>query len=117
MPQPYQNCSARSRKRIPLCRTANSSHPPQLNPLFRPRPHSGSAGNVANRAAGVSGGAISGAEHGAARYPTYPATNYAPPGHLESWLNQNRNVPAQDKEKMLRSDPAFNNCPRDSSSA
>jgi len=30
------------------------------------------------------------------------APNNAPPGHLGSWLNEHRNVPVQDKEKMLR---------------
>jgi hypothetical protein len=45
-------------------------------------------------------------------YNGHPATNNAPPGHLESWLTQHRNVPVQDKENMLRSDPAFNKLPQ-----
>jgi Protein of unknown function (DUF3106) len=44
-------------------------------------------------------------------YKAYPP-NSAPSGHLGSWLNERRNVPVQDREKMLRSDPAFNRLPQ-----
>lgn len=36
----------------------------------------------------------------------------APQGHLEDWLNQHRNVPMQDQERMLRSDPSFKRLPQ-----
>ena len=36
----------------------------------------------------------------------------APQGHLEDWLNQHRNVPPQDQERMLRSDPNFRRLPQ-----
>lgn len=38
-----------------------------------------------------------------------PAYNshYSPPGHLNDWLNQHRNVPLPQQEQMLRSDPSF----------
>lgn len=35
-----------------------------------------------------------------------------PQGHLEDWLNQHRNVPMQDQEKMLRNDPSFKRLPQ-----
>jgi len=37
--------------------------------------------------------------------------NLAPAGHLEDWLNQHRNVPVQNQEQMLRSDPSFGRLP------
>jgi len=36
----------------------------------------------------------------------YPGVN--PPGHLADWLNQHRNLSAQDQERLLRNSPAFN---------
>ena len=60
--------------------------------------------------------------------PTYPAQvgpqmretpnnagmrqNLVPAGHLEDWLNQHRNVPVQNQEQMLRSDPSFGRLPK-----
>ena len=35
----------------------------------------------------------------------------APQGHLEDWLNQHRNVPVQDQERMLSNDPSFRRLP------
>jgi len=32
---------------------------------------------------------------------------YAPPGHLGDWLNQHRNLPVQEQERILRNDPSF----------
>jgi hypothetical protein len=55
--------------------------------------------------------------------PAYPGANglganrmgangpYGPPGHLGSWLNAHRGVPAQDQERMLHNDPTFNHLP------
>jgi len=37
--------------------------------------------------------------------------NPAPPGHLEDWLNQHKNVPVQNQEQMLRSNPNFGRLP------
>jgi hypothetical protein len=39
----------------------------------------------------------------------YPGA--APPGHLGAWLNEHRNVPVQDQERMLRTDPNFTRLP------
>ena len=43
---------------------------------------------------------------------------YAPPselpqGHLGDWLNQHRNLPVQEQERMLRNDPSFHRLPPD----
>ena len=35
----------------------------------------------------------------------------APPGHLGDWLNQHRNLPVQEQERMLRGDPSFRRLP------
>jgi len=35
----------------------------------------------------------------------------APPGHLQSWLNEHRNVPVQNQEQQLRTDPSFKRLP------
>lgn len=43
---------------------------------------------------------------GAAR-PLRNYPGYAPPGHLQSWLNQHRGLPLQDQERLLRTDPTF----------
>lgn len=40
---------------------------------------------------------------------SYPGA--APPGHLGAWLNDHRNLPAPDQERMLRNDPSFNRLP------
>lgn len=42
--------------------------------------------------------------------PSY--SGYAPPteppaGHLGDWLNQHRNLPVQEQERLLRADPSF----------
>jgi hypothetical protein len=42
--------------------------------------------------------------------PAFPG--YAPPaefpqGHLGDWLNQHRNLPVEDQERILRADPSF----------
>jgi len=39
--------------------------------------------------------------------PAYTSPGEAPRGHLEDWLNQHRNVPVQDQERMLSNDPSF----------
>lgn len=52
---------------------------------------------------------------GYAGRPAYPGTAqqlYAPPGHLGAWLNNHRNLPVQDQERMLRTDPSFNRLPQ-----
>jgi hypothetical protein len=40
-------------------------------------------------------------------FPGHPGTANAPPGHLQSWLNEHRNVPVQNQEQQLRGDPSF----------
>ncbi len=45
-------------------------------------------------------------------YPGYRSPATAPPGHLQSWLDQHRNVPVANKEQMLRSDPSFKQLPQ-----
>jgi hypothetical protein len=51
--------------------------------------------------------------NGAYARPAYPGAgragnNYAPQGHLQSWLNQHQGLPVQDQERLLRNDPNFN---------
>ena len=59
--------------------------------------------------------AYPGSANGRAVYPggVRPGYNYSafPPGHLGSWLNQNRNVPFQGQEQLLRNDPSFRRLP------
>ena len=38
-------------------------------------------------------------------------------GHLGDWLNQHRNLPVQEQERMLRTDPSFRRLPPPNSSA
>ncbi len=42
-----------------------------------------------------------------ANRPLYNNPRYAPPGHLQSWLNQHRGLPLQEQQRLLRNDPAF----------
>ena len=44
--------------------------------------------------------------------PQYAQPYTASPGHLGDWLNQHRNLPTQEQERMLRSDPSFNRLPQ-----
>ena len=53
------------------------------------------------------GGAGSRPAYPGANRPAYNYPGYAPPGHLQSWLNQHRGLPLQDQERLLRNDPAF----------
>jgi hypothetical protein len=43
--------------------------------------------------------------------PGYPGSPVAPPGHLQSWLNDHKNVPVLNQEQQLRSDPSFKRLP------
>ena len=43
--------------------------------------------------------------------PPYYNPRYAPPGHLEDWLNRHRGLPLRDQEQLLRSDPSFSRLP------
>ncbi len=40
-------------------------------------------------------------------YRGYAPPAQLPPGHLGDWLNQHRNLPVQEQERMLRNDPSF----------
>jgi len=44
-------------------------------------------------------------------YPGYAPPVQGPPGHLGDWLNQHRNLPVQEQERMLRADPNFRRLP------
>jgi hypothetical protein len=44
-------------------------------------------------------------------YPGYAHPADLPPGHLGDWLNQHRNLPVQEQERMLRNDPSFHRLP------
>jgi hypothetical protein len=52
-----------------------------------------------------------GANYARPAYRGYEGQGYAPVGHLQDWLNQHRNLPVQDQERLLRSDPSFNRQP------
>ena len=41
----------------------------------------------------------------------YAPPSDLPPGHLGDWLNQHRNLPVQEQERMLRNDPSFHRLP------
>jgi len=50
--------------------------------------------------------------YGQQQRPAYGAQGAAAPqGHLEDWLNQHRNVPVQDQQRMLSNDPSFRRLP------
>jgi hypothetical protein len=40
-------------------------------------------------------------------YPGYTPPTELPKGHLGDWLNQHRNLPVQEQERLLRNDPGF----------
>ena len=44
-------------------------------------------------------------------YPGYAPPVQGPPGHLGDWLNQHRNLPVQEQERLLRGDPNFRRLP------
>ncbi len=44
-------------------------------------------------------------------YSGYRLPTETPRGHLGDWLNQHRNLPVQQQEQMLRSDPSFRRLP------
>ena len=50
--------------------------------------------------------------YGRQPYPGTAQQTYAPPGHLGAWLNTHRNVPVQQQQQMLRSDPSFRQLPQ-----
>ena len=43
--------------------------------------------------------------------PPYYNPRYAPPGHLEDWLNRHRDLPLREQEQLLRNDPTFKRLP------
>ena len=62
---------------------------------------------------GISGSAAPGSAFRATPYGAQvrPYAGVAPAGHLGDWLNQHRNLPAQEQERVLRSDPSFGRLP------
>jgi hypothetical protein len=44
-------------------------------------------------------------------YPGYKPPTQPPRGHLGDWLDQHRNLPVQEQERTLRSDPSFRRLP------
>jgi hypothetical protein len=43
--------------------------------------------------------------------PPYYNPRYAPPGHLEDWVNRHHNLPFREQEQLLRGDPSFKHLP------
>ena len=104
----------RSRKRIRLC-LQNRPYQPQAQPFVPsqgpvPAPQGFVPQNTGRQV--YPGPPYLGPNTPRPTYPGYRAPNNAPPGHLQSWLDQHRNVPVQDQEKMLRNDPSFNKLPQ-----
>ena len=101
--QEYRNAPRPNRNSIPQYRGLENPSRQQAEPRFS-RP---AYPNVAPRGE-------MGARPGYTRpgYSNYPAPVYAPPGHLGAWLNEHRNVPAQEQERMLRNDPSFSRLPQ-----
>ena len=60
---------------------------------------------------GYSGPYYSGPGYARPAYPGYAPHFQGPPGHLGEWLNQHRNLPVQQQERMLRDDPNFYHLP------
>ena len=44
-------------------------------------------------------------------YPGFAPPAEGPPGHLGDWLNQHRNLPITEQERVLRGDPSFRRLP------
>jgi len=44
-------------------------------------------------------------------YPGYAPPAETPPGHLGAWLNDHRNLPVKDQERILPSEPSFKRIP------
>lgn len=80
---------------------------PQGNTVQRPAPGYPSAGPQPLYRGGAGPGSPS---SGSARAPYIPGA--APPGHLGDWLNRHGNLPIQQQEKVLHSDPSFKRLPR-----
>jgi len=79
----------------------------------RPRanvPHGVAPGYPAPRS-GYPGPPYIGPSYARPVYPGFAPPVQGPPGHLGDWLNQHRNLPAQEQERMLRGDPNFRRLP------
>ncbi len=74
------------------------------------RPAYPAAGNPAAGAQRPGYGGMQQPAYGQQR-PAYGGQSVAPQGHLEDWLNQHRNIPVQDQERMLSNDPSFRRLP------
>jgi len=60
---------------------------------------------------GYPGPSFAGPGYARPAYPGYSPHVQGPPGHLGEWLNQHRNLPVQEQERMLRGDPSFRRLP------
>ena len=87
-------CAAAVCVSVKVVSAQHGSTPPARPAAVRPMPPSGSHGQ-SNQAPPHRNGA-----------PSLP-----PQGHLQSWLNEHRNVPVQNQEQLLRGDPSFRRLP------
>ena len=100
-PQYRQGPQARGGMQGNPAQRPQSGYPAQGAGSAYQRGANGSANGGANGNQGLNNG----------QRPAYGGASAAPQGHLEDWLNQHRNVPVQDQERMLQSDPGFRRLP------
>ncbi|HEY1646557.1 MAG TPA: DUF3106 domain-containing protein [Terracidiphilus sp.] len=108
---PPRFSASRSRPAQPHAQRRMGQQQGRFQPNQAARPESGyrpaAPGQYPN--ANFNGGYARPAYPGAGRANGYGG--YAPPGHLQSWLNQHQGLPVQDQERLLRNDPSFNRLP------
>lgn len=86
---------------------------PQVNNVPRTQPaYPGNGGQTNGGPANYPGASFGRQDFNGAQRRAAGGGALAPQGHLEDWLNQHRNVPMQDQERMLRSDPSFRRLPQ-----
>ena len=119
-PAPHSAPAPAAHASAPAAHSPRPQNQGRSGPQFQSRPQ----GNAARRpASGYSATRPTGSA------PAYPGPPYLgpgfsrpavrgyappaqlPPGHLGDWLNQHRNLPVQEQERMLRNDPSFHRLP------